>query len=626
MKKLSHKVMLLALTICVVLSTLAFTLFMVAINGAEQAQIQLLSKTLLEDFDTRTRNIVDAALSQLASLEAASQAGLMSLDEAKETGAAMLRAIRYAEGSGYVFVDRSDGTNVVNLGKDSEGSSRWETQDSNGVFLIQEIIKNGMKDGGGYTEYWFPKAEGTEPFPKRTYSAYFEPFDWVVGTGNYIDDIDLRIREVGVAIRSSTSQASLIFVVAMALGTGLGLFASVIFARQISRPLGLMASAMADLAHGDADLSRTLKVDTKDETGQLAEYFNEFLGKLHGLVQTMRTSTEALDRSGNELSTSTMQTSAALNEISSNIASVNSMVESQSESVHQTSATVEEIVRNVEHFNDIIGNQATVVEQSAQSIKDLSTEIGELAGDVAESTRLFAELQDQSNRGREILDQVNGLIREISGQSEALLETNEIISAIASQTNLLAMNAAIESAHAGDAGKGFAVVADEIRKLAEGAATQAGEISKVLEGVGAKIELVQSASTESGEMFDGIAAGIARIAETEKKVESSLRNQIDANERLSTVFEGIRQLSLEIKSGSTEMAEGNRLVAKELNRLVEISAQVSGSMEEISIGTNEINTAVDAISRLSVENKATVEGLLGDTRRFRLRDQGERHG
>ena len=170
----------------------SFTIYFTYKNG--EKDIEELDKTLRQDFDTNAKNEVETAISLLQAVYNKYQNGEYSLEDAKKAGADLVRVLSYGN-EGYFWIDTKDGTNIVLLGRDTEGKNRYESLDSKGSPFIKTLISNGLKEGGGFTDYWFSKKGGGDPLPKRGYTLYFKPFEWIVGTGNYIDDIDRIISE-----------------------------------------------------------------------------------------------------------------------------------------------------------------------------------------------------------------------------------------------------------------------------------------------------------------------------------------------------------------------------------------------------------------------------------------------
>ncbi len=617
MKKLSSKITVLSLVISLIVGLLGGVFSVTTFLNVSNSNIALLEKSLRSNYDLQAKNLVEEAHSMLDGVNQKITNGELSLEAGKKLGADLLRGLRYNKDL-YFWADTVEGVNVVLLGRDAEGKSRWESKDAKGLLLVQEIIKNGLKEGGGYSDYWFPRASGGESLPKRSYSLLFAPFGWVIGTGNYVDEIDKALAGYRAEAQTQLIQSLVIFLVILIAGIAFAVVFSLWFGRRIARPLVVVSTSLGELSQGDADLTKTLPVRTRDEVGGVAGSFNAFVSKLNAILTTVSHSMDKLASASHELSEQSATTSAAVHEITSNVESVKNLIIHQSASITETSASVEEINKNVAGFHQMVKTQASEVELSSQSIQGMVDNMSSLAARVENSHALFQQLEEESTQGRSRMGEVIASVQEIAAQSEALQETNQVIASIASQTNLLAMNAAIEAAHAGEAGKGFAVVSDEIRKLAENASVQARETALVLKGIQQMIGRVSAASQASGKSFDAVAGQITEVAQLQSEVRAALNHQAQGNTQVLGMFQGIRQLSSEIRTGSDEMAIGTQTILEEMNRLVGISQQVQDSMGEISRGTQEINVAIDAVSQQSSIADSAVSSVRRETARFTL--------
>ncbi|GHV94487.1 methyl-accepting chemotaxis protein [Spirochaetia bacterium] len=407
----------------------------------------------------------------------------------------------------------------------------------------------------------------------------------------------------------------LLIAIAVALVVAVAIF---LVLNATTKPIVNVALTLKDISEGEGDLTKTIAVSSNDEIGDLAKYFNLTLEKIKNLVASIKKQAAALFDIGTELASNMTESAAAINEITANIQSIKGRVINQSASVTETNATMEQITVNIDKLSGHVDRQTASVSQSSSAIEEMLANIQSVTQTLMKNVENVNDLTSASEVGRTGLQEVATDIQEISRESEGLLEINAVMENIASQTNLLSMNAAIEAAHAGEAGKGFAVVADEIRKLAESSSEQSKTISTVLKKIKESIDKITKSTDNVLNKFEAIDGGVKTVADQEANIRNAMEEQSEGSKQVLEAIANVNEITQQVKVGSAEMLEGSREVIKESKNLEVVTQEITGGMNEMATGADQINVAVNRVNELTGQNRENIDLLVQEVSRFKI--------
>lgn len=510
MRSISTKIILLAFSMSLFVGSMITLLMIVNLNRNTKKNLDLLEQNLRNDFDRNAKNQVENVLSLINAINSIPITRNLPEKDRMELAASLIRELRY-DSEGYFWVDTEEGVNVVLLGKDTEGKLRIDQKDSNGKYFIREIINNGLKPNGGFSDYYFPKAGGGEPLPKRSYSISYKPFKWVIGTGNYIDDINNVLSEYKTDAeefrRIVVFQAFLIVIGLLAITFFLARF----LGSKLSNPIIHLSEKMKEVSQGD--LSVKIEIKQSDEIGTLAGSASNMINNLRDMALKIGKGAEEIGYASSQISKVSQQLSQGANE--------------QAASTEEVSASMEEMVSSI-HQN---ADNASITEKIAISASD----------GIKKATNLSKENSEA--------------IRKIS-------EKIGIINSIASQTNLLALNAAVEAARAGEHGKGFSVVAAEVRKLAELSAKAADEIVAL-----SNDSLLTATKVE--QFLANLLPEIEKTSHLVKEIALSSNEQKNGSEQVNYAIQQMNIVAQQNSSISEELASSSEELAAQAESLIE---------------------------------------------------------
>ena len=564
--------------IIVMLTTIVALVLCAIISSESMKQLQSKALETLEtderaSYDEQIKQQVDNVISLCQTIYDQYQAGVYTEEEAKKLAADEIRQLRYGD-AGYFWVDQYDGTNVVLLGNDTEGTNRMETKDANGYQMVKEIIRVGQEADGGYTDYVFPKEGETEPSPKRSYSKAFEPFGWVIGTGNYTDYIDDQVASIEKDFSSYVTGRMTLFIISTLIEGIIVVLLLIMIIISIIRPLKKCISSIGVMEQGDfSQAMGTALLKRRDDFGKLAASLESMRNEMSGLIGEVKSQATEITR--------------MVQEIDDNIQALDEEIENVSATTEELAAGMEETAASSEEINAM----SHEIESAAKSIATRSQDGATEADDIRDrAVGIKKTTTENDERTKAIHAEINeGLTKalediKVVDQIGVLAES---IMEITGQTNLLALNASIEAARAGEAGKGFAVVADEIRVLAEQSKAAVVHIQDVTKNVvesvtnladGAK-KLLEFVGTDVVDSFAGFSDMADSYSNDAGSIDALVTDFSASSEQLLASINGVMDAIGEVSKAATEGATGTNDIAEKTGVVVEKAAEIKEKAE-----------------------------------------------
>nr|WP_253684605.1 methyl-accepting chemotaxis protein [Treponema denticola] len=389
-----------------------------------------------------------------------------------------------------------------------------------------------------------------------------------------------------------------------------------IFAKALKRYFKRLETVFGKIAEGD--LTDRVKIKKNNEVGRIMMNLNTAIEHSHTMICLLKDEADKMSSIGSQLSSSMEETAAAIKQIGENVKGVKGKAMSQAAGVTETVATVEQINGRLSRLVSSIEMQTESINESSAVITHMAENTVKIAKTLNENNELIKTVYGQTKVGKDGARTANEIVKQIAEKSASLLEASQIIQNIASQTNLLAMNAAIEAAHAGESGKGFAVVAGEIRKLAEGSNLQGKQIAAVIKETTEIIRNITEAGSQAEKTFIDVYNLVSQISEKEDSILEVMSEQEENGRQVLDAIKRINGVTSEIDSASAEMLEGGTQIEQEMHKLAEITLETTDSMNEIASGADQITAAIAEVSDITQKNKVSIENLSNEVSKFKV--------
>ncbi len=588
-KNVKESMLLMNLVIVVVVASVLGIIAVVAIRSSSFKAIAEYDDAMHNGYNTEIKSEVQTVLAVLQEeYDSVGKNGITE-EKAKEEAKEIVRAMRYRDdGSGYFWIDDKDYNLIMHpILAEQEGNNRHDLKDQNGVMIIQEIMKVSDQ-GGGYNEFYFTKSDGVTVAPKIAYSQMFEPWGWVVSTGNYVDDMEAEMEQVKSGIQTQFKGMLTGILTAVLIVMIFSMIIANIFGNRIQKPLAKIQGLARRMSEGD--LTTPVEVKTNNELGITADALNEaqrnivvLISDITDITQNLSDAVKVFGNDFERMDSSLQNVTSAINEIAQN-------------STSQAGATGE-ATTGIGDISNEIGN-------TAEEVFSLNENVDIMRECAGQSKAALKDLIEINTKTKENIDSMYEQTKQTGESVDKISNAVTLISEISSQTNLLSLNASIEAARAGESGRGFAVVAGEIGQLASQSAGAAGEISNIIKEL-----------TGNSEKSARIMQTVAEVSDQQMDVLRQTREMfVQLEQALNACIDSLGVITGHITAVNSEKEN----VLKNVTSLGELATDNASSTQETSSMATELEDTVNKSSLVVHNLSESMDALLAGVHKFRI--------
>ena len=457
--------------------------------------------------------------------------------------------------------------------------------------IMQNFYAMGDEQSGfeGYTaltQSMLLNQKGSSMVKDNGKNAVFYVFYCPINHTNWSLAIAINQIEITSIAKKSAFQICFIsIIIAVVL-----LIVTSIYLTLLVHPLVRLKNSIIEIASGDADLTKRIEVKSKDEVGEVVLGFNTFTENLRHIIMRIKESKDDLARIDGDMASTTKETGSSINKIISHISTVSGQIDLQGQSVEETADQVNQIAKNIDSLNALIENQSSGVTQASAAVEQMLGNITSVTRSTEHMVESFDALETDTTTGIAKQNTVDEQIQQIQEQSQMLMEANKVISKIASETNLLAMNASIEAAHAGDAGQGFSVVADEIHNLSESSSRQSKRIRDELQKIQDSIEKVVLSSAEAKNSFQSVTQKIRETDQLVQQIKGAMEESEIGSRQITEALKMMNDSTSDVRVSSGNMSAGNQGILNQVKKLQMATEEIKMSMSEMTSSANQISS------------------------------------